>query len=713
MAQVQRLYNFANGTRSDAEQVDAELDNLIQGVNTLDNDLNTHKSSGDHDDRYYTKSQTDTQINNAVANIQASKFVETGTMFPSNPTKGQTFYHETEEQFYIYDGSEWAAQKTNLSALQKEVANLNLQLEANQRVTNGKTFGTDFLNTFGMTIDFTKTKSVGALSIGQTQIIVESVTGFAVGQEVTIYDDVNLERVTISAIDTTNKILTVAALTKSFKDKANVARTMAVADTVNKCLKFGGWLTQTTNTVTDATVVASAYDTSGNGGRKLVRLENDWLVACEKDTTNDVVYFQVDKQDGEGFKPLCYSNIGSSNTLVDVALEKKGTRVFALISWNLSNTQHRISFISFDVVVQANVDIGLGSVIESSTLQGGNCSIVINEAGTELHATWSNRVSTYSNSNNIRYAKGTINADGSVTWGAVEQRTTYNASTTTGALNPTITMSGSGNPVIIFALEDNQNSARAIACRYYNGTTWNASAVYSLVSTSLTQSSPSAIFVPQSVNGLPNGLLGNAWHGTDSTSGGVNYIRFSRSTDGGANWSTPQKLVPGTNPTLTTNKNGKLFITYEDNGVTKRIESTDNGDTWSAPITVGNGTNPSSLFDLSLNMSEPLTIRKGASSVLFSGTWTIGTETPILENDVRFTVQDTDEIALWVQRDELAGFTINAEVNGNTMTKTSVTGEDQFTYDLGNVQPTELKLKLTRSSTSDDVKITKILGGVA
>jgi hypothetical protein len=107
MAQVQRLYNFANGTRSDAEQVDAEFDNLIQGVNTLDNDLNTHKSSGDHDSRYYTKYQTDTQINNAVANVEASKFVETGTSFPSNPTKGQTFFNETEKKLYIYDGANW------------------------------------------------------------------------------------------------------------------------------------------------------------------------------------------------------------------------------------------------------------------------------------------------------------------------------------------------------------------------------------------------------------------------------------------------------------------------------------------------------------------------------------------------------------------------------------------------------------------------------
>jgi hypothetical protein len=726
MAQVQRLYNFANGTKSDAEQVDAEFDNLIQGVNTLDGELYTHKSSGDHDSRYYTKSQTDTQINNAVANVQASKFVETGTSFPSNPTKGQTFYHETEEQLYIYDGAEWVAQITDTSSLQKEIANLNLQLEASQRVTNGKTFGTDFLNTFNMTIDYSKTTIQGATSAGVNTVTVTNATPFKVGQEVTIYDDVKLERVVISNISGNNITFT-TSLVNSYKDKANVARTMAILDTVNNCLKFGGWSTGTTKTVTDATVVSSAYSTSGNGGRKLVRLSNGWLVAAEIDTsaTPDTVRFQ--KYDGSSWSDLCYIQ-PISNDIVDVALASKGTMVYVLAT--TKGTSSNPGFWKIDAETQSNVNInGDGVNIDPNLTDIGKCTLIINDAGTELHAAWASKNSTYPHSFNIRYAKSTINADGSVSWGSVEQVTTISIFGH-NYINPCIIVKD-GIPCILFEQGDYSwtgtteiTSSRNIvfikrstglSTHSYLNSNWTYNTVYA---NSYPQSSPCAIFVPQSVNGLTNGRIAVWWHGRDSTDTTYYNIRFAYSDDGGVTWSSMQKLTTGNTvhrqfASGTVDKNGKYYVEYEDNGTIKRLESTDGGITWGSPITVGTGTHVSTLYDntFNLNFSNPLSIRMSGSSVLFKGTWTTGTETPLLENDVRFTVSDAEEIVTWVQRDE--GLTLTGYLNGNTMTKTSVTGEDQFTYDLGSVQPTEVKLKMTRANTTDDFKITKILGGVA
>jgi hypothetical protein len=722
MAQVQRLYNFANGTKSDAEQVDAEFDNLIQGVNTLDNDLNTHKSSGDHDSRYYTKSQTDTQINNAVANVQASKFVETGTSFPSNPTKGQTFYHETEKQFYIYDGSKWEVQKTDLSPLQKEIANLNLQLEASQRVTNGKTFGTDFLNTFGMTIDYTKAIVQGATSAGATTVTVDNATGFQVGQEVTIYDDVKLERVVISNISG-NDITFTTSLVNSYKDKANVARTMAILDTINNCLKFGGWATGTTNTVTDATVVASAYDTYGNGGRKLVRLENGWLVAGVHDSTNKQLKLFKSSDNGATWSQMCYIQNGTVD-LSRFSLSNKDNFVYVLYVFYDTAGNKYILFNKIDALTVTNTNQFSSSQSIETQTDFGNVSLTINSAGTELHAAWASKNSTYPNSLNIRYVKGTINGDGSVTWGSVEQRTTQNTSGQ-DYTNPTIVTRGDGYPVIIYQYGGSGTTLRQIVAHVFDGASWTAKTIYNV--SSYDQSSPSAIFVPQSVNGLANGRIWVAWHGTDSTDTTNNNIRVSFSDDGGATWSAMQKLTSGNSygqayPTITVNKNNELFVLwYGIDGVSSytSIRMIKYNGSWGSITTVSQGTAnhkdlPSSLYDTTLNFSTPLFIyREQNTKVGFYGTWTTITETPLLENDVRFTVSNTDEMVMWVQRDELAGFTINAEVNGNTMTKTSVIGEDQFTYDLNSVQPAEVKLKMTRANTTDDVKITKILGGVA
>jgi hypothetical protein len=451
-------------------------------------------------------------------------------------------------------------------------------------------------------------------------------------------------------------------------------------------------------TRTDVTVVNQAYDTSGNGGRKLVQLSNGWLVACEKDTINDVVYFQVDKQDGQGFQPLCYSNIGSSNTLVDVALEKKGTRVFVLISWNLSNSQHRISFISFDVVAQTNVDIGLGSVIEVSTLQGGNCSIVINEAGTELHATWSNRVSTYSNSNNIRYAKGTINGDGSVTWDAVTQVTKINTSGYDHT-NPSIVVRN--NIPVIICQYDYSTSQKIIMSYTTSHTTreaplstsevdssWGNKAVYN--GGSYAQSSPSACVAP-------NGRIWVAWHGRDAADSNVDNIRVAYSDDGGQTWSSMAKLTSGNiyhqlRASITANKNNEVFIVWQgtDTDGFYDIRMAKYNGSWGSISVVSAGTTghkhyPSTLYDITLDFSIPLLIYQDTQNnkVGFYGTWTVTTISVTPGYIGQKTSADKSNILSYSITTDGTMSTITEKINGVTIaTRTNPTSGQQFTVSL-------------------------------
>lgn len=442
-------------------------------------------------------------------------------------------------------------------------------------------------------------------------------------------------------------------------------------------------------TRTDVTVVNQAYDTSGNGGRKLVRLSNGWLVAGVKRDTLTRIIFYVSKDNGASWEQLCTINPALVN-FYDFAIVSKNTRLFIIYS----ATHGRVKGLSIEVTTQTNIDISPTEVdVETVTQDSiGNVSLAINEAGTELHAAWSSKNSTYPNSFNIRYAKGTINADGSVTWGAVEQVTSWNTSGI-DTQNPSISLDKNGSPVILAQHKNATPSywivafAKSFTTKTFTtgDATWGNKTVYA--GGSYAQLSPCAIFVPSEINGLPNGLIGNAWHGTDSASGGVNYIRFSKSTDLGANWSPAQKLVPGTNPTLTANRNGKLFITYEDNGVTKRIESTDNGDTWSAPITVGNGTNPSSLFDLTLNMSEPLTIRKGTTSVLFSGAWVVTTISVTPGYIGQKTSADKSNILSYSITTDGEMSDIIEKINGVTIaTRTNPTSGQQFTVSLSQEQ---------------------------
>lgn len=425
-------------------------------------------------------------------------------------------------------------------------------------------------------------------------------------------------------------------------------------------------------TITDATVVAQAYDTSWNGGRKVVMKSDGKIYVSLKSGNFVYIYKSVDNMSSWSLA----KTINTGTAVLDVSIATDGKNLFLIHSSSSSVTN--ISYDSNDQQIYS-------SYVDSSQTGGGNISLAINEAKTELHATWASKSATYPNSFNIRYAKGTINADGTVAWGAVEQVTMMNSSSYPNfAIAPSIVLINN-NPYIAIAQEVGSFNGTSFAGDHaitllfkgasnntYLNPSWNFSKIYA--GNGYAQSSPSAIYVPQSINGLANGLIANVWYGTDSASSGVNYIRFSKSADLGVNWSTMQKLVVGTNATLTANKSGKLFITYEDAGVTKRIESTDNGDTWSSATTVGTGINPSSLFDLTMNMTAPLTIRKGTSSVLFSGAWTV-TTISVTPGDIGQKTDRSSLLAYSITTDgEMS--TITEKINGTVVnTRTATSGQ--------------------------------------
>lgn len=373
-------------------------------------------------------------------------------------------------------------------------------------------------------------------------------------------------------------------------------------------------------TRTDVTVVNSAYDTSGNGGRKLVRLSNGWLVSASYSGTT--IYFHASSDNGATWSLLTSNTV--SNTVLSVSIVAKGTMIY---SHSLDGANVKV--VRFDALSPSL----LIDYIDSGQSTLGTCSITINSTGTELHACWSSKNATYPNSFNIRYAKGTISqVDGSVTWGAVTQVTTNN-STGQDVTNPSIIYYN--NPIIVH--QTLASGTYTIQYRKYNGTSWSFGTIYN--GGSYTQSNPSVIFVPQSVNGLANGRIWVAWHGLDATDVDWYNIRTSYSDDGGATWSTVQKLTSGNvcgqvMPSITATKNNEVFVLWHGQNTSSsdkyniKKKSYKNS-SWGAISqitnnTTANATYNSTLFDLSIDFTTPLFIYANAqtSKVGFYGTWT-------------------------------------------------------------------------------------------
>lgn len=431
--------------------------------------------------------------------------------------------------------------------------------------------------------------------------------------------------------------------------------------------------------INDSTVVASSYTTSANARPQM--LKNGWIVTANVNGTTDV-RLQVSKDNGATFIPLCFI----TGAYTQIALASLGNMVYLIgNSPSLAPLMWKI-----DVTTVTNINIASTwvQVCAGENSYGSGISLIINPSGTELHACWSSKNSTYSGSFNIRYAKGIISAvDGSVTWGTTEQCSIANASGT-DYLNPSITLSAIGVPTILVQWNMNTSAYAIGALSKTNigsalssniGGGWYASLAYSPGAYS--QASPSAIFVPQSINGLANGRIWVAWHGIDSTDTTKQNIRVSYSDNGGTTWSAMTKVTSGNvninlYPTLTANNNGDIYVLFQGSMSTKSDfydirQAVYSGSSWSAPVSIESFASsqqyaPSSLYDINVDLLKPLYIwqNNGGAKVMFSGTWTI-TTISVTEGSIG-TKSDKTNLLTYVITTDGTMSAITEKVNGVT-----------------------------------------------
>lgn len=374
-------------------------------------------------------------------------------------------------------------------------------------------------------------------------------------------------------------------------------------------------------------VVATAQDTSGNGGRKLVRLNNGNEYIVTKDSAN--IYLHKSTNTGSSFSQVATVNHGS---IQDVCLTTNGSKVYVLVAH--SNNTVRMYFVDDTApAFSANT-----TIIDSSQTALGTTSLTYSPTDNSLHATWASKNATYANSFNIRYAKGTIANDGSVSWSTVTQVTTTNTAGN-DVTNPTIVVKSNGYPIIIVQSKPSANY-------YIDAWLWNGSSFASVGvngiynGSTFAQSSPSA-----TVDG--NGVIHVVWHGLDATDTIVNNIRYSKSTDGGVTFSAMLKLTSGNSytqqsPSITYDTNNNLYVYWQ--GYTSTSTSkfnirsiVYNGTSWSSIVeTTNQATNDMkfpSLCDNLRTFTSPLVIWQDnvSPSVKFSGTWT---DTPIIAETV-------------------------------------------------------------------------------
>ncbi|AEO93682.1 gp424 [Bacillus phage G] len=324
----------------------------------------------------------------------------------------------------------------------------------------------------------------------------------------------------------------------------------------------------TVQTLNSNMVIDKPYLVDGNGGRKLVLLENEALVLGLRDSTNNRVYCYKSVDKGLTWSKIFDRGIVSK----DISLTTQGNFIHLLIAESTTVSYYKLN--ELGEVISSNLSIDTGQIAIS------NISLIINPANGYLHAVWASKDSTYSNSYNLRYANST---DGGSTWSSVEQITKIN-NTTYHFESPSIAIHqneplivcqtkgfylngsvvGSGNSYGILLLSKNASLTTDTSSNI--NLPWKHKLIYGV--DSYVQSNPSVVTSKE-------GVIHVTWTGADSAFPSIQNLRYNWSTDGGVTWKSQvtNKITNETTknqlyPSITIDKTETARIVWQsENGV--------------------------------------------------------------------------------------------------------------------------------------------------
>lgn len=330
-------------------------------------------------------------------------------------------------------------------------------------------------------------------------------------------------------------------------------------------------------------VVSSAYNISGNNGRKLVRLSNGWLIAIAHNSSNGYLYVYKSVDNGTTWTQLCY--ISGSNP--GAAIANVGN-----VCHILFNNSTTVYSVSFDATTVTNTDQNPNKkVVDTQTSISNNVSICADGKG-HLHAVWASKNSSYPNSFNVRYAKST---NGGATWSSPIQITTLNINDR-NVLNPCVAVMSDNNPLIAYHFAKPNSPLYWVELLKYDGTKFRTYGSSTLSSDSSLSREQQNVCIAVDLNDVVHLV----WQGKDSVDSSKFNIVYCRIANGN---STIKKLTSGNaydqlNPSITVDGNNKIHVFWHGIDSSKsttyynirKTDSSDGGLTWSPVTTLTSNT---------------------------------------------------------------------------------------------------------------------------
>lgn len=640
--------------------------------------------------------------------------------------------------------AQYISRRDMVRGLDKEVANLNLYLEASNRISNGNTFATDFGTTVGATMLTSRNNLATASIAGATTVTL--ITGdfnFEPGTEVTIYDDVNMARRKVKNV-TLTEIEFETALTTAFKAGATITKTMGIMDSVSKSMTFEPW-TPTTEVkktgieyISDIIVsgggVKGSVTATASGSSKTATLSNGWLVSVYKRTAISITV-AISRNNGNNWTK--YN---------DFIVSAQNIRDFSVTS--IGNIIHVAHIESDTIVMLTSIDSDIMEVsMAEVTPNAGQYSLITavdiaaNTLGTKLSFAIS-VIKTSQSANSLITNTSTSVSGIDVVIQANNASTVRDASGFIGLgyIQPNIVFMENGDEVIIAKLERSDTVVRQVVAIQKNAISGTWATMNSSVhsgGTTTDFSEVSAMYTPKALGGGTSSY-GRLWSVMRMTTLSDNKpnIMLAYSDDGGYIWSRIYVEAYASAcgyPSITYNNDATVTVAYNMKGNASDpymsiYKKTSNpgfngspvfGD--AVPIVFGYSGNvgvmqpmlfktPSYVMK-NASMYNPVIFYDAAATKVGKTAYfqVKGTPVELLQNHVRFKLPSLKEIVFWVLRTDTLNVT--GEANGVPLTRTTTGNEDQVVGQITSASSTELTVIFVRSSKTSPSKVNKILGG--
>lgn len=623
--------DFVNATAIDGLS-GTTVQALLEAINSA---LTAHKSSSDHDGRYYTETElnngqldnryfTETELSSTTDNSSGADKIG-ATAISGSPTTVQGILEWLKTQIdnttlgQIPDGSLTTVKFSDTAITNAKIANSTITNAkiSNDTITNSN-LGTDIkVGSLSSLTTTAKSSIVEAINEHDSEIgTLSSLTTTTKSSLVGAVNEHDGEIGTLSTLTTTEKGSLVGAVNEVKTGVENVkerdgryraefgVKNMVYSntryienDTVET--KYG---TQTINQ-TNASVTTSQGFWYVNNGRKIVSNKYGLFTVFVNNSSPRQIVCLKSTDGGSSWSDISFPTIASYNqSYPSIVTDSNGD---LHVVWNgrdatyTSNSQIKYSKYTQSTKSWSNITNITGYAYESNTP-----SIAI-DSSNNLHVAWPGNNITYTTSEQIFYSKRTTS------WSA-PIIVNSSPSNTYRQLDATIEVDLSNNIHVAWNGRDATYTS-GYQVKYAKSTNGGSSFSTSVIvnsspNDSYSQQCPSIAFDSSS-------NIHIAWHGTDSTYTTGTQIKYSKSTNGGSTWAT-SVIVDNTatnaysqyNPNIEIDSSNKIFIYWGGSNNTgysqiRYTSSTDNGSTWASTTNLTTSSTNKSYLSICLTIN--------------------------------------------------------------------------------------------------------------